>query len=51
MYSIKSRFDIGAKTVLFAGVCVHFSAWKFCRVGGAKGLHPHAAVCVCVKKY
>ena len=33
MHCIESRFVIGTENILFAGMCVHFSAQKFYLLG------------------
>ena len=38
MHSIESRCAVGPENKLFAGVCVHFSAWKCYISGAVKGL-------------
>ena len=38
MQCIKQRFVIEPENILFAGLCIHFSAQKFLQVGAVKGL-------------
>ena len=37
-HSIEIRLGIGPENILFAGVCMNFSAWKFYGLGQRMGL-------------